>query len=50
MSYFHSHPQPSFFDVEHQLDKIHTLNDFLVRPNMLSNWPLFLAPLNTLRL
>ncbi|MDR0703669.1 MAG: hypothetical protein LBF88_01635, partial [Planctomycetaceae bacterium] len=47
MSHFHSHP--SFFDVEDQLDKIHALNDFLVRLNLLIHWSIFIAPLSTLR-
>jgi transposase len=47
MSHFHTHP--SFFDLEAQLDKIHVLNDFLVRLNILITWSIFLAPLSTLR-
>ncbi|MDR0703648.1 MAG: transposase [Planctomycetaceae bacterium] len=31
------------------MDKIHALNDFLVRLNLLINWSIFLAPLSTLR-
>jgi hypothetical protein len=46
----HIYSQPSFFDVEHQLDKIHAINDFLVRLNTLINWSIFLAPLSTIRL
>jgi IS5 family transposase len=46
---FDSSRQPSFFDIETQLDKIHHLNDFLVRLNILINWSIFLAPLSTLR-
>jgi IS5 family transposase len=49
MSHTHSPSQPSFFDVEHQLDKIHAITDFLVRLNTLINWSIFLAPLSTLR-
>ncbi|MDR1492164.1 MAG: transposase [Planctomycetaceae bacterium] len=49
MSPFNSHSQPSFFEVECQLNKIHALNDFLVRLNLLINWSIFLAPLHTLR-
>jgi IS5 family transposase len=44
-----SHSHPSFFDVDYQLDKIHALNDFLFRLNILINWSLFLDPLSTLR-
>jgi hypothetical protein len=47
MSPFPVHP--SFFDIKNQLDKIHTLNDFLVRLNLLINWSIFLDPLKTLR-
>ncbi|MDR2439531.1 MAG: transposase, partial [Planctomycetaceae bacterium] len=49
MSNASSHIHLSFFDIECQLDKIHALNDFLVRLNILINWSIFLAPLSTLR-
>ena len=41
--------QYSFFDVENQLDKIHSLNDFLVRLNELVNWSIFLSALSSVR-
>ncbi|MDR2756939.1 MAG: transposase [Planctomycetaceae bacterium] len=43
------HHRSSFFDIDYQLNKIHKLNNFLVRLNALVNWTIFLAPLSTLR-
>jgi hypothetical protein len=47
VSHFHAHP--SFFDIEVQLEKIHALNDFLVRLHLLIHWSIFIDPLSTLR-
>ncbi|MDR1383228.1 MAG: transposase [Planctomycetaceae bacterium] len=46
---FNSSQSPSFFDIENQLDKIHELNNFLVRLNALVNWSIFTDILATLR-
>jgi hypothetical protein len=40
---------PSFFDIENQLDKIHELNNFLVRLNSLVNWDILIDVLSMLR-
>jgi hypothetical protein len=45
---FNSSQSPSFFDIENQLDKIHDLNNFLVRLNFLVNWNSFIDILATL--
>jgi hypothetical protein len=41
--------QPSFFDIEKQLDKIYGINDFLRRLNELIDWTIFLGLLNQTR-
>ncbi|MDR2705921.1 MAG: transposase, partial [Planctomycetaceae bacterium] len=46
---FHPSRSPSFFDIENQLDKIHELNDFLVRLHSLVNWSIFTDILASLR-
>jgi transposase len=41
--------QPSFFDVEYQLDKINQINDFLCRLEELIDWSIFFDLLNQVR-
>ena len=40
---------PTFFNFDRQLDKIHQLNDFLLKLNILINWEIFREDLNKVR-